>query len=262
MLKIIFPVILATFISSAALSPNATMAAQPLQVKLKPNHIAMGATFNGTMISVTGKIPAGAEVLIRLLGHYSDAKLKKKGRALGFLWMNMGAVEFQNIPSVFLLFPSNALEKFSKNDSDGWRKIGLGFGALEKQAKIIPASEDKKKLFKDFRKLKESAELYGIQKNRVHYGNMGGPMKPFTAAMSIPSDIPQGTYSLQVFAIKNASIVASAEQPITAEEVGFPATLSFLAFHHATLYGVLAVVVALIAGLVTGIVFKGAKGGH
>ena len=261
MLKRFFPVILAV-ICSAGSCPNALMAAQQVQMKLKPNHIAIGATFNGTSITVTGKIPADSEVLIRLIGHYGDVKLKKKGRALGFLWMNMGAIDFQNVPSVFLLLPSQTLEKFSRGNTDGWRKIGLGFGALEEKAAIIPASEDKKKLFKDFRKLKESAELYGVQGNRVHYGDTEGPMKPFTAVLSIPSDIPQGTYNLQVFAIKDASVIASAEEQITAEEVGFPATLSFLAFHHATLYGVLAVVVAIIAGLLTGLVFKGAKGGH
>ncbi|OPX41313.1 MAG: hypothetical protein DRG82_06040 [Deltaproteobacteria bacterium] len=262
MLKKNFQIILAVFVSSILLHPTALTAAQSLQVNLKPNHIAMGATYNGTTISVTGKIPADAEVLIRLLGHYSDTKLKKKGRALGFLWMNMGAVEFKNIPSVFLLLPSPDLEKFSRGDHEAWRKIGLGFGTLEEKAVIVPASEDKEKLFKDFRKLKESAELYGVQKNRIRYGSTTGSMKPFAATMSIPSDIPEGTYTVQVYAIRDASIVASAEQSITAEEVGFPATLSFLAFHHATLYGVLAVVVAIIAGLFTGLIFKGAKGGH
>jgi len=262
MLKKFFSVILAVIISSAGLSTNALLAAQPVQMKLKPNHIAMGATFNGTTVSVTGEIPVNSEVLIRLLGHYGDTKLKKKGRALGFLWMNMGAIEFRNIPSVFLLLPSDGLEKLLKNNSDGWRKIGLGFETLEEKASILPVSEDKKRLFKDFRKLKESAELYGIQENRVHYGDTAGPMKPFTATLSIPSAIPQGTYKVQVFAIKDVSIVASAEEQIAAEEVGFPATLSFLAFHHSTLYGVLAVVVAIIAGLLTGLVFKGTKGGH
>ncbi|MFZ0449481.1 MAG: TIGR02186 family protein [Desulfatiglandaceae bacterium] len=262
MLKKLFPVIVVFLICSAGWCPDSPMAALPMQMKLKPNHIFIGATFNGARISVTGNVPANSEVLIRLMGPFENTKLKKKGRALGFLWMNMGAVEFQNIPSVFLLFPSNALEKSLKNDSDEWRKIGLGFGALEKQAKIIPASEDKQKLFKEFRKLKESAGRYEIQKNKVRYGETHGSTKTFTATMSIPSGMPKGSYKAQVFAIKNGSVVTSAEEHIIAEETGFPATLSFLAFHHGTLYGVLAVLVAIIAGLVTGLVFKGGKGGH
>jgi len=262
MVKKIFPVILTIIISGAGFCPNTLLAAQPLQVKLSPNHIAMGATFNGTTISITGKIPVDTEVLIRLIGHYGDIKLKKKGRALGFLWMNIGAVEFKNIPSVFLLVPSGELEKRMKNKGGGWRKIGLGFKSLEEKAVIIPASEDKQRLFKDFRKLKESTALYGIQEKRVHYGDAVDLMKPFTAVLSIPSAIARGTYNVQVFAIKDATIVASAEVQIVAKEVGFPAALTFLAFHHSALYGVLAVVVAILAGLLTGFVFKGAKGGH
>ncbi len=262
MLKKILPVIFAVFILSLGAFAQALLASQPVQMKLKPNHIAIGATFTGNNITVTGTIPADSEALIRLVGHYGDVKLKKKGRALGFLWMNMGAVEFQNVPSVFLIVPSPNLEKFSKEDNTGWRKIGLGIDAVEENATIIPSSEDKKKLFKDFEKLKESAELYGTQGNRISYGETAGTLKSFTAKVFIPSDIPQGSYTVELFAIKDGGIVATAEEKITAEEVGFPATLSFLAFHHATLYGILAVIVAIIAGLVTGLLFKGAKGGH
>ncbi len=262
MLKKLLPLIMVFLTGSLELYAVPIGAALPIQINLKPNCIRMGATFDGTTIFVTGEIPVDSEVLIRLVGHFGDTKLKKKGRALGFLWMNMGTVEFRNIPSVFLLLPSNSLEKLLRTDKDRWQKLGLGFEAIEKQTEVIPASEDKHRLFEDFLKLKESTDLYGIQKNRVQYGKADGSMKTFTASMSIPSAIPQGSYNVQAFVIKNAAIVTMAEEQINAAEVGFPAALAFLAYRHATLYGVLAVVVAIIAGLLTGLVFKGAKGGH
>ena len=46
---------------------------------------------------------------------------------------------------------------------------------------------------------------------------------------------------------------------IEAKKVGMPAFITSFAFNHGTLYGVLAVLVAIIAGLVTGVIFKGEK---
>ena len=49
---------------------------------------------------------------------------------------------------------------------------------------------------------------------------------------------------------------------IDVREVGMPAWISSLAFNHGALYGILAVLVAVVAGLGTGILFKGGKGAH
>ena len=263
MLKKLFLIVIITFsIGITICQPAFAGTVAPTKIKLQPDQILMGASFNGTQISVLGHVPTDADVLIRLVGHYGATKLKKKGRALGLLWMNMGTVEFRGVPSVFLLLPSDYLEKFSQSNKQKWRKLGLGFEALEEEAEIVPASEDKHRLFQEFRKLKESAGLYGIQKKRIQYGSTNNSMNAFTATVDIPSDIPQGSYKLQVFIIKNGTIISSTEEEIKAEEVGLPATLSFLAFKHSTLYGVLSVVVAILAGLVTGMIFKGAKEGH
>ena len=65
-----------------------------------------------------------------------------------------------------------------------------------------------------------------------------------------------------MFTVEGGAITGTARREIDAREVGMPAWISALAFNHGTLYGVLAVLVAIIAGLVTGIIFKGEKGAH
>jgi hypothetical protein len=78
----------------------------------------------------------------------------------------------------------------------------------------------------------------------------------------MPSDLPRETYQVEVVAVRNGGVVARARQPIIAREIGMPAFISSLALKHSTIYGVLAVLVAAIAGLVTGVIFKGGKGAH
>ncbi|MGO9531585.1 MAG: TIGR02186 family protein, partial [Syntrophobacteraceae bacterium] len=64
-----------------------------------------------------------------------------------------------------------------------------------------------------------------------------------------------------VDAIRNGEVIARAEQPLTVNLVGFPALLAQLAFGHAALYGILATLIALLAGLAVGLIFQG-KGAH
>jgi uncharacterized protein (TIGR02186 family) len=242
--------------------PDFARAATHLQIRLAPNVILMGATYNGTTLLVSGAIPKDAEAFVRVTGELEDVKLKKKGRALGLLWMNMGSVNIRQAPNVFLLCPSKALEEISQTNQENWRRLGLGFEGLKGRVGVTPASEDKDALFKEFVKLKEIKELYAVYENAIAYGSTSGSMKPFTATVGIPSDMPQGVFKIEVFAIRDDAVLAAGTQEMKVAEVGLPAMMSSMAFHHGTLYGIVAVMVAILAGLLTGVVFKGGKGAH
>jgi hypothetical protein len=66
---------------------------------------------------------------------------------------------------------------------------------------------------------------------------------------------------VELDAVRNGEVIARAEQPVTVSLVGFPALLAGLAFGHSALYGILATIIALLAGLGIGLVFQG-RGGH
>ncbi|MCD6560950.1 MAG: TIGR02186 family protein [Deltaproteobacteria bacterium] len=239
--------------------PEFVLATASLEVTVRPNQILMGALYNGANISVMGNVPADSEVLIRLTGHLEDYKLKKKGRAMGVLWMNLGIVEIQKVPSLFLLYPSKAVNDSLQAGRQSWQDLGLGFEAVLKQANIVLDSEDKSALFEEFVKLEKKSGLYGTIKNTIHYKQGKGGMKSFSCTLALPSGLPQGVYKLDVFAIKDDAIAGYTSKEIEAKKVGMPAFITSFAFNHGTLYGVLAVLVAIIAGLVTGVIFKGEK---
>lgn len=237
-------------------------ATTPLPVTVEPTKVLMGAFYNGTTVSVTGDIPSDSEALIRLTGHLENSMLKQKGRALGILWMNLGDVAFHNIPSVFLLCPSKAVNALMQEGGESWLGLGLGMEAVRKKAEIKSASEDEDELFQEFVKLKQKKGLYGIQEGMISYKEHGSNMKSFSGTVTLPSTLPQGKYKIEVFAIKDNAVLGYEVKEIGAEESGTAAFISTLAFEHGTIYGVLAVLVAIFAGLLTGIMFKGEKGAH
>jgi hypothetical protein len=237
-------------------------AATDLDVTILPEHIQMGANYNGQQISVAGRIPSDAAALIRVTGEEEHYKLKQKGRALGVLWMNLDSVEISGVPGVFLLYLPEQSDALRPNGHPVWQTLGLGLEGVRKQAHIIAKDANKEALFDEFVKLKQKSRLYGVAADAVHYGSDDGQMKSFNVILEMPSALPQGKYRIEVFAIKNGAIQASVTREIDAAEVGMPAWIASLAFNHGTLYGVFAVLVAVIAGLATGIMFKGGKGAH
>lgn len=250
------------FIAGLLVQPGFSEAAVPFGIRVEPNHVLMGASYNGVKVSISGEIPLDTEALVRVIGSMENSTFKKKGRALGLLWMNLGKVVFHRIPSVFLLYPSKALKEFSLRERQQWLRLGLGLDALKERVDITPASEDKSTLFQEFVKLKQTWGLYGTWENAVCYKRTRKSMKSFTATLALPSDLPHGVYKVEAFAIRDGVIIARASELIKAQEVGLPAFLSSLAFRHGTLYGVISVLVAILAGLLTRVIFKGGKGVH
>ncbi len=227
--------------------------AGPLNLKLEPNVVVIGASYNGTTLTVKGKIPKQAEAIVKIVGQRKDTEFKKKGRALGILWMNIGDVMFHNVPNLYLVY--TGVMSYNKD-------IPVGFKAIKHEIKITPESEDKDFLFNEFIKLKKKEGLYAIHKEAVKYGPPEDGMKSFSCNVALPAKLIPGTYEVEVLAVDRDQIVAHVKEPLKVKEEGLPNLVASLAFSHGALYGVLATVIAIIAGLIMGLLFKGGKGGH
>ena len=242
---------------------TAALASTGLNITVHPEHILIGAGYNGEHVTVSGKIPSDASAFIRVTGKPENNKLKQKGKAMGGLWMNLGSVEISKAPDVFLLYlPEDASHDALQSGQPAWRSLGIGPEHLRTVVGIVAEDASKDAVFDEFIKLKEKSGLYGIVDNAVHYDQNDGTMKSFSAVLALPAALTQGTYHIELLTLTNGVIDTSADISIDAKEVGMPLWISELAFDHSTLYGVLAVLVALMAGLVTGIIFKGEKGAH
>jgi len=231
-----------------------SLASMPLEITVQPDQIFIGATYNGTDIMVSGKIPADTEAAIRITGREEDSRLKKKGRVMGFLWMNLGSVEFHNVPGVFLLY--------RPKQADDQKDRGIGIEAIRTKANIVSEYQDKDSLFEEFVKLKRNSGLYNTIENGINYENENDGMKSFSVSVKLPSALPQGDYKLEVFALNGNGIAGFSKKDLNVRQTGMPAFIAGLAFDHGTIYGVLAVIVAVIAGLLTGTIFKGEKSAH
>ena len=235
-----------------------------LTFKLEPNTIMIETFFNGASISVSGKVAADNEVLIVLKGRSEDLTLKKKGKALGVLWMNLGEVTFHQVPSLYLLSSSKNLDELTHADRKQWEQLGIGFESLGRTIEITaPSAEGQKDLlFQEFIKLKQSQGLYAVDPKAAQFKNIDGKWKSYQAHVRVPPRIAPGEYELTVMEIHDGAVIATAVESLKVQEAGLPAMLSNLAFNHGALYGFLAVLIAIGAGLLMDFFFGQSEGAH
>ena len=255
-----FILIYITVMAGLLVSAPALQAAHGITAHLEPNLVSINASYNGTSVSLSGDIPRDASVLVRLSGATRNDEFLKKGRVMGFLWMNTGKITFHNIPRIYLLYAPPGVTARDLAEDSPWQDLGIGFGALKKQTELTPEGEDFDTQFREFLKLKIKERFYGVHENAVTYQDKGDGMKSFQAALKIPSAVPPGTYMVTAFILKDGKVLESVDQQLRIEESGLPALIGSLAFNHEILYGVLSILFAICAGLLMGLFFK--KGGE
>lgn len=220
-------------------------------IKMRPETIIIGTTYNGAKILIEGSIPEGADAVINVMGKRSDEMFKKKGKALGLFWMNMGNVVFHNVPNLYLVYTP-------KNPGDA----SVDFKSLLNDISISPESEDKDFLINEFIKLKAKKGLYSINNGEIRYGKASNGIKKFSCEVSLPSSLVPGVYEVTLIVLNNGRVLDTIKEPLNVIEKGIPSIVAKLAYRHSTLYGILASVIAILAGFLMGVIFKGAKGGH
>jgi uncharacterized protein (TIGR02186 family) len=252
------------WVAAVAFCPRPAICATRVTVKARPNKITVGALFSGADVAVSGTIPAGSEAVVIVTGGLQDLPLKTKGRAFGILWMNLGNVTFHHVPTLYIVNAANTLEQSGASDSGEGQSLGVGFDSLKAQWEITPNLGDKDKdvWSREFLKLKKSEGLYAVHDGTVHYGSAENGMRSFETDIHIPARVPPGEYEVKVLALNGGQVADAATEHIEVEEVGVPAFLSSLSFKHGGLYGLLAVLVAIGAGLLMDFFFGEQQGAH
>lgn len=234
-----------------------------VQASVEPREIQVGALYNGTSLHVTGRIPADSDVVLRFLGAACNLHLKEKGKVCGIMWMNLDSLVFNGVPSVCIVNAAgipHSPDMKTADDKDGIADP-LSLEALKKGVTIENEGAEDENAFEELIKLKKQEGLYREVTGNVFYGETSGGLKQFRADIPVPSRLSPGDYVVEASAIRNGAVIARSEQPVTVKLVGVPAFLAGLAFGHSVLYGVLATVIALLSGLVIGVVFQ-SKGAH
>jgi hypothetical protein len=223
---------------------------------ISPKIIEIGTFFSGGDITISGEIPMNDDIVIEVSGHDSKNEFDIKGKK-GILWMTIGQVHIDRVPELYIL-----LLPPGENWGEKIESLGVGMGQLKSRMQAESSIAVPPDIFNMFIKFKESESLYGEKLKAIKYLPMDNGKKKFTIICKLPSSIKKGKYTIKATTISKNIVKTSITKNFSVEEVGFIKLVDHLASDRRILYGVSAVVIALIAGLGMGIVFKQSGGSH
>ncbi len=228
-------------------------------VKVEPSRVEMTMLYRGSSVHVSASVPTGAQVAIVLAGGERDLDLKRKGKVLGLIWMNVGDVRFEAVPSLYLLRTTCPLSQLAGPEVR--ERLGLGLDALGSRSARAAADPS---LFRELARLEWRDGLWNVAEAAVTLrAAASGDTTLAEADFLLPARTPPGEYRVRVYTFADGEAELAGEAGLRVEQAGVAALISDLAQRHGLLYGILAVVIAGAAGLLTGVVFGlGSKKGH
>jgi hypothetical protein len=252
-------VILLSFLL-ALINQTAYAKNQTASLRIDPTEIPIKLFYSGAHVHVTGVSRGTPDLLLLCTGETHTVELKEKQQLWGFLWVSAGDISFHNVPSFYALVTSNS----NGIALSEWTRAGLGFSAMEAQVVPQAAEERQHRCFSELLKLKKHEGVYSIQEKGLEVHPLGDGWQEFSTDVFFPSATGPGTYRFHLMGYDEGKAVELAGGMVSVRLAGTAAFIRSLSLEHGLLYGIFSVLVALCAGLLTGLVFgrRSRKFGH
>jgi uncharacterized protein (TIGR02186 family) len=254
-----FVLVLAVSAPAWAVTPENS---QKVLTATSKNKIDIGLFYKGDRIHFFGVNPVpGSDLIIRLTAAKDEElRLSVKGR-VGPFWMTVRQYSVSGAPFMYKIHASRPIKDIISAETG--QELELGFPAIKKrmQMHIIrgeAAPEDADLVFNGFLKIKKDANLYNIEEGPERLEITEGRL--FSHYFRFPPAATEGKYLVESFSFTNGELVGYGKDEINIRKVGLEAWLTNAAKNYALAYGIGAVLFAMAAGLLVGMIFK--KGGH
>ena len=236
--------------SSAPPSVPAESTTPELIVDLSLARVSITSAFQGESILMFGMFDPPGEIVVVVQGPAARETVMRKQRVLG-LWLNTGRQSFDDVPAYYAIAASQPLQRLLA------RGAGGEILSLEDRLSTIkPATPRDAAELARYRsglvEVKRQEGLYpaAIGQVTVQAGRL------FRVDLPFPSRLPEGVYEVKAYLLRDGKIVAAVSRPLPVGKVGFSAQLAGWADHEGPLYGVGAILMALVAGWLGGAIVR------
>jgi uncharacterized protein (TIGR02186 family) len=224
---------------------------------ISTREIAIKPNFAGIEILIFGSIDFSARpapktgaydvvVVIRAPGQAIVARRKQR---MAGIWVNGPGVTYPDVPGFYAVLSTRPLRAITSEET--LKSLGVGFGNLDfgRSGKNEANEQSFRSAVID---LKERQMLF--QEDDAGVAFIGRSL--FRTSVDLPANVPIGRYTADVYLFRDGQAVGENHSTLKVNKVGFEQAVYLLAFRHSFIYGLIAVVIAVVAGLIGWIAFR------
>lgn len=227
-----------------------TSQANSITVDLSDPIVKITAGFSGTDLLIFGVAPGEGDVVVVIRGPIRDEVIRKKEKVAG-VWVNRQEMVLENVPSLYMMASNRDLDEFLPTDIAATHQIGvenIDMTPSDKFKHVEKWEHFKHALLRN----KEKQNLYRWKPNNlVFLGN-----RLFRTKIHFPANVTVGTFGIDTYLIKKGELVAFETTLLAVRKFGVEAEVYNFAHRHSFAYGVLAILIAGLAGWMANAAFR------
>ena len=230
----------------AALPRAAT--AEEVVMGLSQSSVAITTTFSGSDILIFGaikretSIPQGdIEVIVTISGPSTPVTIRRKDKRMG-IWLNTDMVHIDSAPSFYAVATSGPLAEVLSQTDDLRHRISVPLAIRSVGAPDTVG--DAQSFTEALIRIRSASNLYHLQENDVAVQEQ----TLFRTSIRLPANLTEGDYATRIFLTRNGQVIDTYETVIDVRKVGLERFLYMMAHRQPVLYGLLSLVIAVIAG--------------
>lgn len=221
-----------------------------LIVDLSSPRVSITSAFQGESLMLFGTFDPPGEIVVVVAGPPAREQVMRKERFLG-LWLNTGRQLFDDVPAYYFIAASQPVQRLLARGAGG-EILSLE----DRLASVRPVRARAPAELDRFRgglvEVKRAEGLYPAAFGQVTV--QAGRL--FRAELPFPSRLPEGTYDVRAYLLRDGRIVAAATRPLPVAKAGFSADLAGWSRHEGSFYGMGAIAMALLMGWLGGAVMR------
>jgi uncharacterized protein (TIGR02186 family) len=235
-----------------------TSASKPTLVPdVSARNIQIRYTFAGAQLLLFGAIvyPGGRtpahtpDVVVVVKGPAEAIVVRQKQRIAG-IWMNADSSRFRSAPSYYAVASSKPISQLVDNRTAAIYELGVQNLQLSPGSAALP--EKARRFEEGLLDLRQRRGLYSENPHGVEISD--GVL--YRAVITIPSQVPVGTYTAETFLVDDGRVVTAATRDIEIGKSGFERFVALAARRHDALYGLFAALLSLALGWSAAAIFR------
>ena len=220
---------------------------------LSQDNVEISTDFLGAKILLFGAYDGkkGDDIIIVVTGPKGLVTVQKKEKVFG-VWVNTQKINYINSPKYLNILSNRDINDILNQRTRKIAEIGLNNLNVRIQPGKVVSKEKEKIWRKALTRNMLKSKLWSLNENSVYLNKDA----LFRSYLTLPSNVPTGIFNVKILQYRNNKLISKETSTINVLKSGISAEIYNIAHNYSTLYGIFAVLLAVLIGWITNLIFR------